>query len=244
MKKLDKLRTSRKNLEVKKEEIVVPKIQNEIKSKIDYSKYNLNETDTELLIEKEYILTHSIEEIKKNFANQAKTLYEAQKIFTGDNAESNFNEWFTMLGFKKTYVYQVINIYKLYLNYNVERIFELPKELTYKLSQQDDFKKEEIIEILKDEKPNEKLKELNKIKEEQNKPKEVIDISSFIELDKKEQKKELKNITLSRKNRIEQLAKKKDDLKELKEEIENLKKEIKKIKEIEEQMKLEIQKND
>lgn len=241
MGKLNKLKSKRQQIESQNVDIIVPKVSNQVVSKIDYTKYELNDNVIEELKEKEYILVHSLEEIKKNFAEQSKTFYEAQQIFTSSSNEQNFNEWFLELGFKKTYVYQAINIYKLYLNYNIERIFDLPKEITYQLSKkQDDFNKEEIIEILENEKPSEKLKEINKIKEEGKQPKYEVDLSNFKVMELKEKKKELKNIKLSRKLKIEELARKKDDLKELKEEIEKLKEEIKNIKTVEDEMKLEL----
>ena len=231
MGKLNKLREISERRNEREIKRVVPKVQNQMVSKIDYSKYNLDEETTEFLQEREFLLTHTSKEISKNLAEQSKAFYEAQqKLSEKQGGDGTFTEWYTDLGFSRQYVYRAVNAYTMFLSYNVEKIFELPlrvrEELYKKREELDDA---EVIEIISDEKPQERLKKIEKAKIEQ----EEIEKYKDIETDLTRYQVELK---------IQKglIYDKKIELEKAKEEYDKIKRELQKLKETEKELTIKI----
>jgi len=119
-------------------------------SKYDYE--NLKEDDIEkLTISEEEILINK-NEINKGYFKIAESLYSANRILASyDNTSGKFISWFENLGLKKTFVYNSIKRYELYLLSNDE-------ETVNKLSQK-------AIEIIGSKKVDDEIK-LKLLKEE------------------------------------------------------------------------------
>ena len=91
-----------------------------------HSKYNyenLKEDDIEkLTISEEDILINK-NEINKGYFKIAESLYSANRILASyDNTSGKFISWFENLGLKKTFVYNSIKRYELYLLSNDEEV--------------------------------------------------------------------------------------------------------------------------
>lgn len=86
------------------------------KYKSDYDYSNIIEEDREkLLNSEEEILIHK-KEINKSYLKIAQDLYESNKILASyDKTNGKFIRWFELLGLKKTFVYNSIKRFELYL---------------------------------------------------------------------------------------------------------------------------------
>lgn len=231
MGKLNKLKERRKQINSNEENIIVPKVQNQIVSKIDYSKYNLDEETTEFLLEREFLLTHTSKEISKNLAEQSKAFYEAQqKLSEKQGGDGTFMEWIEDLGYSRPYVYRAINAYDMFLSYNTEKIFELPARVRQELyKKRDELDEAVVIEIISDDEPQKKLKEIEKVKIQQ----EELEKYKGIDTDLKRYQVELK---------IQKglIYDKKIELEKAKEEYDKLKRELQKLKETEKELTIKI----
>lgn len=231
MGKLNKLKERRKQINSNEENIIVPKVQNQIVSKIDYSKYNLDEETTEFLLEREFLLTHTSKEISKNLAEQSKAFYEAQqKLSEKQGGDGTFMEWIEDLGYSRPYVYRAINAYDMFLSYNTEKIFELPARVRQELyKKRDELDEAVVIEIISDDEPQKKLKEIEKVKTQQ----EELEKYKGIDTDLKRYQVELK---------IQKglIYDKKIELEKAKEEYDKLKRELQKLKETEKELTIKI----
>ena len=88
-------------------------------SNYDYSE--INENDREKLVISEEDIIISTSEINKGYFKIAKNLYEANQILASyDNTSGKFISWFEGLGLKKTFVYNSIKRYELFLLTNNE----------------------------------------------------------------------------------------------------------------------------
>ena len=88
-------------------------------SNYDYS--NIKEEDREKLVISEEDIFINRNEINKGYFNIAKDLYEANTILASyDNTNGKFIAWFEGLGLKKTFVYNSIKRYELFLLTNNE----------------------------------------------------------------------------------------------------------------------------
>lgn len=231
MGKLDKLKERRRQINSNEENIVVPKVQNQMISKINYSKYNLDEETTEFLLEREFLLTHTSKEISKNLAEQSKAFYEAQqKLSERQGGDGTFIEWYTDLGFSRQYVYRAINAYTMFLSYNTEKIFELSARIREELyKKRNEFDDAEIIEIISNEKPQERLKEIEKHKIEQEEFDRYKDIDN-----------DLKHYQLELKEQKNLIYDKKIEIEKIKEQYDKLKNELKELKEKEKELIVKI----
>ena len=231
MGKFNKLKAISERRNEEKVQRVVPKVQNQMVSKIDYSKYNLDQETTDFLQEREFLLVHTTKEISKNLAEQSKAFYEVQqKLSQKENGDGTFTEWTSELGFSRAYVYRAINAYSMFLSYNTEKIFELPLRVREELyKKRNEFDEAEVIEIISDEKPQERLKEIEKAKVEQ----EEIEKYKDIETDLTRYQVELK---------IQKglIYDKKIELEKAKEEYDKIKRELQKLKETEKELTIKI----
>lgn len=88
-------------------------------SSYDYS--NIVEDDKEKLIISEEDIAINRNEINKSYFKIAKNLYESNQILASyDNTNGKFMNWFENLGLKKTFVYNSIKRYELFLLINDE----------------------------------------------------------------------------------------------------------------------------
>jgi hypothetical protein len=87
----------------------------------DYDYQNINENDKEKLVNFEEEIIINREEINKNYFKIAKDLYEANFILASyDKTNGKFIKWFESLGLKKTFVYNSIKRYSLFIIYQDE----------------------------------------------------------------------------------------------------------------------------
>lgn len=225
--KLDKLR----NNAVFKSNSTVPTIK-KYDTIIDYDKYTeLKKEDKESLIEREMILKHTSLEIKKNLAEQSKAFYEANQIFVKnkDKDGKTFKEWYTELGFEKTYVYRCLQAYQVVLQFKKEKIYELPVRARVALYKNKDILNEEDIDlVINDENP------INKIKEIQLKKEKELELQSLEKnINLAEYKIKLKNCNID-------IADKKSEYEKVKVMYLKLKKELNDLKKIKKEITFKI----
>ena len=231
MAKFNKLKSISEKRNAETVDVIVPKVQNEIVTKIDYAKFNLDDETVFYLKEREVILNHSSKQISKNLAEQSKAFYEAQQMLSErQGGDGTFIEWYTELGFSRQYVYRAVNAYSMFLSYNSEKIFELPVRVREELyKRKDELEEAEVIEIISDEKPQNKLKEIEKAKTEKEELEKYKDIDN--DLDKYQlELKEQKNLIYD----------KKIELEKVKEQYDKLKKELQELKETEKELMVKI----
>lgn len=228
MSKITKLKEITQKRMDKKEEIIVPKVNNNFKSILDYSKYNIDDEETIIYLkEREAILSYSSKEISKKLADQSKAFYEAQQMLSKkQGGDGTFTEWILDLGFSRSYVYNAINSYNMFLSYSTEKIFELPSRIRDELyKKKNEFEDAEVIEIISNDKPKEKLKELEKIKIEQkeiNKYKNIDNDFEKYNLEFKEQK----NLIYEKRIELEKIKKQYDEMKNELKELKDKEKEL------------------
>jgi len=88
-------------------------------SNYDYS--SIVENDKEKLIISEEDIVINRNEVNKSYFKIAKNLYESNQILASyDNTNGKFINWFETLGLKKTFVYNSIKRYELFLLINDE----------------------------------------------------------------------------------------------------------------------------
>lgn len=158
-------------------------ISKKYKSNYNYENISIDDIEKLTLSEEEIII--SKEEIGKGYLKIAKSLYEANKILASyDNTSGKFIFWFENLGLKRTFVYNSMKRYELYLLIdNEDKINKLSQKAIEILGSkkiEDELKvkllKEEGIEKLSD-------RELRKyISETISERSEMIDEKSKIEI--------------------------------------------------------------
>lgn len=137
-------------------------IREEYKPTIDYDLLEINSSEKELLIEYEKKLSHHISEMRKNIFDISEALFLAQKSLSNHH-EGTFCKWYEMLGLKKDFVYMCLKRYNLYLEYKLEKVFNIPDRSIKDISKLKSLVSEEkIITLLNSSKISEELKELKK----------------------------------------------------------------------------------
>lgn len=222
--KVDKLRSGLLRSQNKPD--VTPLVNNGYVSHIDYSKYeDITAEEIEFLKSKEGELSHSRDQINKNLAVQSKLFYEIREKLSKDRL---FKEWFTDLGYSKTYVYRVIDTYRLFIEYNSDRVFNLSTRVIAEMKK---FDNEEVIEIINSDNPTKQIQILKKEKEELEKEKieelEIIESLEFLTNNLSDKKEKLEEKIENYKEIKNSYIKIKDEIKELKDSISELKKKIK-----------------
>lgn len=96
----------------------------------EYDYQNINENDKEKLVNFEEEIKINKDEINNNYFKIAKNLYEANSILASyDKTNGIFIKWFENLGLKKTFVYNSIKRYSLFLlSKNEEKVNKLSQK--------------------------------------------------------------------------------------------------------------------
>lgn len=152
------LQNMREKVETRKDlKEVVP----EYKSIINYSEYELENTEIEKIIKCEEKVVLSAQSLKKDLLDLAEGLAEAQKLFA-NNKSGTFQKWFESLGLKKTFVYTLLNRQELYLEFNDEKVFQVPERVLPEIKKiKQNISPEEVIRIINSDKPLEEVKNIS-----------------------------------------------------------------------------------
>ena len=98
---------------------------------------------------------------KKDLLDLAEGLAEAQKLFA-NNKSGTFQKWFESLGLKKTFVYTLLNRQELYLEFNDEKVFQVPERVLPEIKKiKQNISPEEVIRIINSDKPLEEVKNIS-----------------------------------------------------------------------------------
>lgn len=146
----------------------------EYKSIINYTEYELENNEVEKIIKCEEKVISSAQSLKKDLLELAEGLAEAQKIFA-NNKNGSFQKWFETLGLKKTFVYTLLNRQELYLEFNDEKVFQVPERVLPEIKKiKENVSPEEVIRIINSDKPLDEVKNISfgcrtiKIKNDKN----------------------------------------------------------------------------
>ena len=128
-------------------------------SNYDYS--NIIEDDKEKLMISEEDIVINRDEVNKSYFKIAKNLYESNQILASyDNTNGKFINWFETLGLKKTFVYNSIKRYELFLLINDEsKINSLSQKAVEMIGSKkiDDFSKIKLLKTEGIEKINDRI---------------------------------------------------------------------------------------
>lgn len=151
------LQSMREKVETRKDlKEVIP----EYKSLINYNEYELEGNEVEKIIKCEEKVVVSAKSLKKDLLDLAEGLAEAQKLFA-NNKNGKFQKWFEALGLKKTFVYTLLKRQELYLEYNDEKIFQIPERVLPEIKKiKQNVSPEEVIRIINSDKPMEEVKNI------------------------------------------------------------------------------------
>lgn len=152
------LQSMREKVETRKDlKEVIP----EYKSIINYSEYELENIEIEKIIKCEKKVVLSAQSLKKDLLDLAEGLAEARRLFA-NNKTGTFQKWFESLGLKKTFVYTLLNRQELYLEFNDEKVFQVPERVLPEIKKiKQNISPEEIIRILNSDKPLEEVKSIS-----------------------------------------------------------------------------------
>lgn len=178
-------------------------------SPIDYNELEVSKEDERKLIEFEKVALENSKRIKEHLFNLAEVFYEAQKLLSSkDNTKGKFLKWIEGIGFGKSFVYETLDRYNIYLEHNNKKIFELPVRAMREIKK---MPSEKAIEVMNSEDPSNKIKELKEVSEEIE---EAIVVENSLEhrlsiiLNRLEEIKKEENDLLQEKRRIELKLKK------------------------------------
>ncbi|MGL5595724.1 MAG: hypothetical protein ACRDDH_17450 [Cetobacterium sp.] len=176
----------------------------EYRSSINYDELEVSKEDEEKLIEYEKVALENSKRIKEHLFNLAEIFYEAQKLLSSkDNTKGKFLKWIEGIGFGKSFVYETLDRYNIYLEHNNKKIFELPVRAMREIKK---LPSEKAIEVMNSENPSNKIKELKEVIEEIE---EAVVINNSLEyrlsviLNRLEEIKKEENDLLQEKRRIE-----------------------------------------
>lgn len=131
------------------------------KSTIDYTEYELENVEVEKIIKYEEKVVLSAQSLKKDLVDLAEGLAEAQKLFA-NNKNGKFQKWFETLGLKKTFVYTLLKRQELYLEFNDEKVFQVPERVLPELKKiKQTVSPEEVIRIINSDKPMDEVKNIS-----------------------------------------------------------------------------------
>lgn len=131
------------------------------KSTIDYTEYELENVEVEKIIKYEEKVVLSAQSLKKDLVDLAEGLAEAQKLFA-NNKNGKFQKWFETLGLKKTFVYTLLKRQELYLEFNDEKVFQVPERVLPELKKiKQTVSPEEVRRIINSDKPLEEVKNIS-----------------------------------------------------------------------------------
>ena len=185
------------------------------KSGFDFSAFEIN--DEEILDElnqKEEILKKNIIKNVKSKQEIAKSLYEIQKLMANHRTGA-FIKYLEYVGIGKDRAYNLIDSWNLYQTTNLKKVFDLPQRLLTDIKQEikrnNEIIETEIVEIIENENPKEKLNEIKEKREEKEKQIEeekIINSPDILEKKIKNIEKEIQKYI----SKISELEKEKDDL--------------------------------
>lgn len=132
------------------EELGYGKIE-EYTSNFDFDKFQVSEKDKVSLQQKEQKLINAQNQVMRNLFEIAKNLYDSQQILA-NYGNGSFSLWFETIGYKKDYVYRMIDKYKLSLELNDKKAIDLPVKVVKELKNSD-LDIETKLLILNSEKP-------------------------------------------------------------------------------------------
>lgn len=178
-------------------------------SPIDYNELEVSKEDEKKLIEYEKVALENSKRIKEHLFNLAEIFYEAQKLLSSkDNTKGKFLKWIEGIGFGKSFVYEALDRYNIYLEHNNKKIFELPVRAMREIKK---LPSEKAIEVMNSDNPSSKIKELKEVTE---KIEEAIIINNSLEyrlsiiLNRLEEIKKEENDLLQEKRKLELKLKK------------------------------------
>ena len=173
-------------------------------SPIDYTELEVSKEDEKKLIEYEKVALENSKRVSEHLLSLAEVFYEAQKLLSSkDNTKGKFLKWVEGIGFGKSFVYETLDRYNIYLEHNNKKIFELPVRAMREIKK---LPSEKAIEVMNSENPSNKIKELKEVTEEIE---EAIIINNSLEyrlsiiLNRLEEIKKEENDLLQEKRRIE-----------------------------------------
>ncbi len=163
-------------------------------STFDFREFEINDKEviTELYNKEEKVL-QNINKMQRATFEFCQGLYEAQ-ILLAKAKTGAFMAWYENLGLKKDNVYRAVERYRLFLDTNNNKVFELSHNVVKSLRKEiAEYKGEsenlsedfisEIVEVVESEKPIEKLKEIQAktIEHEIDVDKEIIRIDKQLQ---------------------------------------------------------------
>ena len=189
----------RKNFIEAKYEGVVTK--EEYISPINYDELEVSKEDEKKLIEYEKVALENSKRIKEHLFNLAEIFYEAQKLLSNkDNTKGKFLKWIEGIGFGKSFVYETLDRYNIYLEHNNKKIFELPVRAMREIKK---LPSEKAIEVMNSENPSNKIKELKEEIEEAVVINSSLEYRLSVIFNRLEEIKKEENDLLQEKRRIE-----------------------------------------
>ncbi|MGL4652588.1 MAG: hypothetical protein ACRCZH_03825 [Cetobacterium sp.] len=193
---------SRKKFDEVKYEGVVTK--EEYVSQINYKELEVSKREEKKLIEFERVALENSKRIGEQLLNLAEVFYEAQKLLSSkDNSKGKFLKWIEGIGFGKSFVYETLDRYNIYLEHKNKKIFELPVRAMREIKK---LPSEKAIEVMNSDNPSSKIKELKEVPDDVE---EAIVINNSLEyrlgiiLNRLEEIKKEENDLLGEKRRIE-----------------------------------------
>lgn len=173
-------------------------------SPIDYNELEVSKEDEKKLIEYEKVALENSKRVSEHLLSLAEVFYEAQKLLSSkDNTKGKFLKWVEGIGFGKSFVYETLDRYNIYLEHSNKKIFELPVRAMREIKK---LPSEKAIEVMNSDNPSNKIKELKEVTEEIE---EAIIINNSLEyrlsviLNRLEEIKKEENDLLQEKRRLE-----------------------------------------
>ena len=120
-------------------------------SNFDFGKFEISEKDKLLLQQKEQKLVNAHNQVIKNLYEVAKNLFDSQQILR-NYGNGTFSSWFETIGYKKDYVYRMIDKYNLSKELNNQKAIDLSVRVVQELKNSDlDIEAKKLV--LNSEKP-------------------------------------------------------------------------------------------
>ena len=105
-------------------------------SNFDFGKFKISEKDKLSLQQKEQKLVNAHNQVIKNLYEVAKNLYDSQQILK-NYGNGTFTSWFKTIGYKKDYVYRMIDKYNLSKELKNQKAIDLSVRIVQKLKNSD-----------------------------------------------------------------------------------------------------------
>lgn len=145
----------------------VKKKSNEYKEIVDYNSLEIEIEDKNKLIECEKNIVFHQQKTAEHLMAISETLFNAQEVLASYGNNGKFRLWFESLGMKKDFVYMCLKRYGLYVQYNMNKVMELPEKVVKEITKQDSevvYEEADIVKIIEATKPSVILKEIKEDK--------------------------------------------------------------------------------